>query len=305
MSAEREREPEEPVAVAFVIREKFSVSLASLRRLYALAGASFTLYFVDSRYPAQVRPAIDDFLRDKPNVVRLQAERFLYPNEALNLALGAAREERFFLLQNDVLIARNTLALLAESLELLDADVVVPEILDIETGQPARHRGADERVSFVERDGTIHGTTELPQQWTLGRRRVDFFEWHCLLARTEVLRSRAPFPPLSFHDHIDLCLDVWRARQAVYEDERARVLYVGSPPLRLRDFECPYFRFRWEPGRMRLSDSYVRGKWPLAELFDPAHFIAHQHQGLRPENVLERYDSAFAADTWPEEFQDA
>ena len=50
------------IAVAFVIREKFACALASLRRLYALAGAPFTLYLVDGVYPREVRDEIERFL---------------------------------------------------------------------------------------------------------------------------------------------------------------------------------------------------------------------------------------------------
>src|SRR4051794_34941306 len=111
-----------PVAVAFIIREKFAWSLASLKRLYALAGTPFTLYFVDGRYPAEVRPEIDAFLSDKDNVVRVAAERFLYPNEALNLVVGRAEEPFTFVLQNDILIGRDAPQMLLRSASELGAD---------------------------------------------------------------------------------------------------------------------------------------------------------------------------------------
>ena len=119
--------------------------------------------------------------------------------------------------------------------------------------------------------------------------------------RANAARAVALLPPLNVHEHIDLSIALWRQGRVAYLDERAKVLYAGSPPLPLRDFECPYFRFRWDPTRARQSDRYVRDKWHIADLFDVMPFVARQHLALRPESVLTRYDSAFEADSWPEE----
>ena len=292
------------VAVAFTIREKFSYALASLHRLYELAELPFTLYFVDGRYPAPMLQVIEDFLADKPNVVWVGAGRFLYPSEALSLAVARAREPLVFSLQNDVLIGRGALQHLVASLERLEADIVVPTVLDLAGGAPAQHRDADNEVpiAFVEREGTIHGAPEAAPRWQDGGRRIDYFELHCFLARTAALREFSPLPPLSMHEHVDLSIALWRAGRRVFHDDRARVLYAGSPPLPLRDFEADYFRFRWDPTRARLSDQFVRDKWRIAELFEPGHFIAHQLQALKPGAVLSAYDSGFATDSWPEAF---
>jgi hypothetical protein len=71
--------------------------------------------------------------------------------------------------------------------------------------------------------------------------------------------------------------------------------------LPLRDFDCPYFSFRWDLGRAQESDRYLRARWPIAELFEPPHFIAHQRQALAPEVVASRYNSAFAEDEWSDD----
>src|SRR3954469_25108584 len=131
-----------PVAVAFIIREKFAWSLASLRRLYALAGTPFTLYFVDGRYPTPVREGLEAFLAGKDNVVRIDAGRFLYPNEAFNLVLERASEPFVFQLQNDVLIERDTLRRLLDATAAVGADLMVPSVLDLQDGKPALHRDA-------------------------------------------------------------------------------------------------------------------------------------------------------------------
>ena len=80
------------IAVAFIVREKFAWALASLKRLYALAGAPFTLYLVDGGYPPAVRAGLEAFLADKTNVVRIEVGRFLFPGEALNLVIERMRK---------------------------------------------------------------------------------------------------------------------------------------------------------------------------------------------------------------------
>jgi hypothetical protein len=291
------------VAVAFTIREKFSGALASLRRLYDLAEIPFTLYFVDGRYPASMLPALQGLLADKPNVVWIAADRFLYPSEALNLVVAQAQEPLLFSLQNDVLISRSALERLVASMNRFRADIVVPTILDLVDGTPSRHRDADNEafIAFVEREGKIRGAPEAAPRWINGGRRIDYFELHCFLARTQVLRALGPLPPLNMHEHVDLSIALWRAGNSVVHDDQVRTLYAGSPPLPLRDFESPYFQFRWDAARARQSDRFLRSKWPIAELFEPDQFIQHQLQALRPEAILSRYESVFAADSWPPE----
>lgn len=262
-----------PLAVAFVAREKFSWSLASLRRLYALAGTPFTLYFVDGRYPHEARPGLERFLADKDNVVRVEADRFLYPNEALNLVLERAQEPYILLLQNDVLVARDAPAALLRAAQTRRCAVVAPVTLDAESGTPAPHR---------EQEGARH------------------FEMHCLLLELAAARSVGPLPPLSVHEHIDLGEALrGRGAEACFEDS-ARALFLASPPFPLRDFEQAYFRFRWDPARARLSQEHVRATWRLEALVDTTQFVARQQRALRPEGLLQRYASPFSDDLWDE-----
>jgi GT2 family glycosyltransferase len=293
------------VAVAFASWGTFSSALTALQRLYALACAPFTLYVVDSGWPAPVQQVLDEFLQTKDNVVRIGADRFLYPSEALNLIAGRVREPKILVLHNDILIGRGALARLSRSMDDLGADVVVPTVLDLERGIPAQHRDADEAVAFVDREAKIHGVPETTPRWRQGCRQVDFFEFHCFLVRADALRAVLPLPPLNVHEHVDLSIALWRLSKTTFLETRARVLYAGSPPLPLREFERRYFAFRWDPERAKQSDVYVRNKWHIAKLYDAMNFIEHQQRALAPEAVLVRYDSVFAADEWPEELPPA
>ena len=254
-----------------------------------------------------MRPQIDAFLAEKDNVVRIAAERFLYPSEALNLVLERATEPFTFLLQNDVLIGRGVPALLLESAAALGADVVMPVILDNDQqdGRPGQHRDSDEPVLFRDDAQGIRAWADTSPEWKDGCRRIHYFENHCLLARTAALRAAGPFTALSAYDHVEICLSLWRQGAVAYAQPRARVLFMDSPPLPLRAYECPFFRFRWDPVRARLSHAYMAGHWKMQNLFDKSPFVARQHLALQPGAVLDGYAPPFATDSAPEEFAGA
>lgn len=288
-------------AVAFITREKFAWALASLKRLYALGGAPFTLYLVDGVYPPAVRAGLEVFLSDKPNVVRIDAGRFLYPGEALNLVIERLAEPWLLLVQNDVLIGRNALASMLETARILGCDAVIPRVLDTDTGSPAAHRDSDTPRILLEKNGQVYFKPTANPELRAGCPRVDIFEVHCLLLSAAAARAVSPLPPLSVHDHIDLSIAFWRHGMTAFMDERIRVLYMDSPPLPLRDIECPFYRFRWDAVHARQSDAYVRSKWRIPGLFDAKSFIARQQTALQPEAILTRYDSIFELDPWPDE----
>lgn len=285
-------------AVAFVVREKFSWALASLRRLYAIAGAPFTLYLVDSVYPPEVRAELDAYLADKNNVVRIDVDRFLYPVEALNLVIERLAEPYLWLVQNDVLVSRNSLAYLLETAKALGCDVVAPVTLDMESGAPAIHRHTDRPVGIFEENGNVY----LQRAWTPevreGRTRVLHLEMHSMLMTAETARAVHPLPPLNSREHVDLAMQLWRGGKSAFLDERVQALYMGSPPMPLRDFDCNYFRFRWDLARARQSHEYVQGKWRIADLPTAMRFVEEQHRALLPEAVQRRYGSVSEPDPW-------
>jgi len=289
------------VAVAFLPREKFSWALASLKRLYALAGTPFRLYVVDTGYPPQVRAGIQEFLADKGDVTWIPTERFLYPSEAFNLAVEIAREPYLFQLQNDILIGRDALRFMLEAARELACDLVAPAIFDTDEGRPSVHRESGHPVIIREENGLLYCRDDPDPKVKLGRRQVYYFEMHCFLISAEAARAVGPLPPLTVHEHIDLSIALWRQGRTSYLEERAGVLYLDSPPVPLRDYDRAFYDFRWDAIRARQSDRYVRDQWRIGELFDGNSFAARQQRALRPEAILASYDSVFSADVWPED----
>jgi len=291
--------PRPEVAVAFTIRHKFIWTLASLRRLYDLAQVPFRLYLVDGGYPGELRRPLDQFLADKGNVVRLTARRFLYPNEALNLVLNGIAEEYVFLLQNDVMIDGDALRSALQTAKRLACDVVSPEVLDNAAGTPAAHHESSAALAIRERADGLWVEADGSPELRDGYRRLHLFEMHCLLMKTQALRAIGPLPPCNVHEHIDVAIAWWRQGRKVYLDQGSRVLVMDTPPEPLRDYEVPYFRFRWDRARAQQSQEYVRKRWRMANLFDVMPFVDEKHGALRPDKIVTRYESPFEADQWP------
>jgi hypothetical protein len=291
------RQPE--VAVAFTIRHRFSWTMATLRRLYAHAEVPFRLYCVDGGYPPAARQQLESFLADKDNVVWLAAPRFIYPNEALNLALSRVAEPYVLLLQNDALLDRHALGSALETIKRLGADVVSPEVLDNVHGAPAPHHESSMALGIQERaDGVWVGLESSPEEQA-GYRRLRMFEMHCLLMKVQALRAAGPLLPFNVHEHIDLALTWWKHDRSIFLDPASRVLVVDTPPEPLRAYETPYYRFRWDRTRARQSQEYIRAKWRMANLFDVMGFVEEKHGALKAEAVLQDGASPFESDQWP------
>ena len=294
--------PTTEIAVAFVVREKFSWALASLRRLYAIAGAPFTLYFVEGFYPPAVLAEIDAFLAGKDNVVRIQAGRFLYPNEALNLVIERFTEPWLCLLQNDVMISGGILAQFLKSARALDCGLLMPATLDVEQGAPALHRETDAAWDIVETAGRAAVVVVDEPEIRHGCMATWQFEKHCLFMSGAAARAVWPLPPLNTREHIDLAMRLKRGGFTGYLDPLAQAMYVPTPPMPLRDFECDYFRFRWDMLRARQSHDYVRETWHIDELQDAMRFCADQNRALTPQAVLRNYTAVSELAPWPEQF---
>jgi GT2 family glycosyltransferase len=99
----------------------------------------------------------------------------------------------------------------------------------------------------------------------LARRPTQLIEFHCLLARTDVLRQMGGLDArlLSTPEHVDLCLSVQAAGGGIFLEPSAKVTYAGPGPLSWSDL--PYFLLRWSDEWTRSSLQHFRTKWRLAD----------------------------------------
>jgi hypothetical protein len=276
------------VGIAFTIREKFSWALESLKRLYRHTDTPFTLYVVDSIYPAPVRDDLTRFLADKENVVWIPSDRFLYPNQALNEAVARLKEPYVWLVQNDVLVEPGCGDRMLQAFEELRCDMVAPAVFEIQDGRLRdHHREIDDEIIVQVEDVVVVGyPNEAPRE--AGRRRVHHFELHSLMMTAEAARRVCPLPVLNTREHYDLAIQAWKLGMSVYLEDRSRATYVLPP---IREYDCDYFRFRWDREEARRSYRAIEARWPdVVNLPEVSGYIDWLQRYLGSDQVL-RADS--------------
>lgn len=274
------------VAVAFVVREKFGWALASLERLYRHATEPFVLYLADCGYPPPIRAEIDRFLAGRDNVVRLDSPRFLLPNESLNLLLPAVTERYLFVVQNDVLVEPGFFDELLDTFGRQRCDIVQPHTDEIDgaTGAVRPHRAEFTDTGIVPRGDLLFvqvPLAELPDPLPEVRR-IRHFELHTLALATEAARRMAPYPAINSREHVDLAVHAYRLGLTACINERARASYVLPP---IRDYDVPYFRFRWDEGLAYRSHEVVMRRWRIGNMPSAMSFVAEHGRFLDPARV--------------------
>jgi GT2 family glycosyltransferase len=97
----------------------------------------------------------------------------------------------------------------------------------------------------------------------LRKERCDLVEFHCLLARLEVLKQIGPLDEaLSTREHVDLCLAVHEVGGTVWFDPDAVVTYVPGSPFAWSDI--PFYLLRWSDDWNQSSLRHFEQKWNLA-----------------------------------------
>jgi hypothetical protein len=288
-------------AIAFTVREKFGWALASLRRIYAHFEVPFTLYFVDCGYPAMVRAEIEGFLADKSNVVRIDSGRFLLPSESLNLVVPRITEDFLYVINNDVLIEPRFGTCALQTFEQYGCALVAPETIEIQRGWREPHRAEYVSGAIVDQDGVLR--VEVPQPAGAGKpepvRRVQHFEPHALAMTRAAALALHPLPVLNTREHIDMAVHAWRLDLAVYADDRARAAYLLPP---IRDYDLPYFEFRWNRQTALDSQARVQARWNVADFPDSMPFIDEWREFGTDKWVLRTYPDVCEDDDFPAVF---
>ena len=275
-----------PLAIAFIVREKFGWALASLERVYRHADVPFRLYFVDCGYPKPVLSEIDRFLADKGNVVRIASRRFLLPNETFNLLLPNVREPVLSIVQNDVLVEPGFFAHQLDTFARHGCAIVQPHIdeIDGESGAVRPHR--DEFTDTIIVDHGDHLLVQVPVREGLRSsapvRPVSHFEFHTLSFATDAARAMAPRPVINSREHVDLAVHAFRCGLTAYIDERAKASYVLPP---IHDYDVAYFRFRWDVARAEKSHRTVMERWRIANMPTAMGFVLEHRRFLDPARV--------------------
>ncbi|MCW5774569.1 MAG: glycosyltransferase, partial [Rhodospirillaceae bacterium] len=279
------------VTIVLIQREYFSLTLPTLDVLFRNTAVPFRLVVVDGGSPPSLRDALRaDAAARGYEVVR--AEHFLPPQAARRLGLEHATTEFVVFLENDTFVDPGWLDAMLRCADETGAAVVGP--LYCQARRIGRHvvegnlrplgdgeRSGERRIVhmaggeahfdtlrgrrvFVER----HYFVEQPLdevQALLRREPTEMVEFHCVLARTAVLREAdvldARMP--NGATHIDFCLALRERGAAVWLEPAA--VAVNIPPQRFSWSDLRLYLSQWNEAANRASLDRFREKWRLAE----------------------------------------
>ncbi len=258
------------VTIVVVPRERFGVTRRALESLYANTSGPFRLVYVDGGSPAPIRRYLAAEARAR-GFELVRTERYLTPNEARNIGFGRVRTRYTVFIDNDTVPAPGWLDKLVQCAEEAGAWVVGPLYY---IGEPERAlihmAGGDARIEehpegrrFVERH-RLEGKRRAELQEPLVRAPCEQVEFHCMLIRTDVLRSRlGPLDEdlMSLAEHTDICLLARLHGGEVYFEPDSVVTYITSGGFGRADYA--YFFRRWSESWNAASIERFREKWSV------------------------------------------
>jgi GT2 family glycosyltransferase len=256
--------------VVVVPRERFSEARRSLDSVLRNTAPPFDLVYVDGRSPAPVHRYLERSAR--AHGFRLVRHgRYLSPNEARNIGLSSVNTRYVVFADNDVHVWPGWLERLVACAEQTGASLVAPLYHQGAPGAERIHMAGGEAIIEQRAGGRyLRESHYLSAALTekavaLERRPTQLVEFHCMLARTDVLRQMGGLDVqlLSTPEHVDLCLSVQAAGGGIYLEPSAKVTYVGPGPLSWSDL--PYFLLRWSDEWTQASLRHFRAKWRLAD----------------------------------------
>ncbi len=288
------------VTIVVSPRERFRIAPRSLARMLATADAPFHLVYVDGGSPAPVAEALRASA-ERHGFELIRSDRFLPPNTARNLGLARVDTPYVLFVDNDVVFEPHWLSLLMDCARRSGAALVSPLTLQ---GDPSRlyelpvhfaggaialkpsgdhyafhhvYDHADQAYGAVA-DRLVSGPTEC-------------VEFHCVLARTDVLRRIGGLDErlCGTSEHFDISLEMQSRGERIYLEPAAIAINDISLPLDWS--ERPYFCLRWSGGWWKRSERAFQSKWDLGESFskEKRDFIRdHRLHGF-PARRLSRY----------------
>ncbi|MGD9763460.1 MAG: glycosyltransferase family 2 protein [Candidatus Binatia bacterium] len=256
------------VTVVVAARERFGSALESLRSVFDHTGLPFRLIYVDGGSPARLHNRLQRLSRER-GFTLIRRNHWLTGNEARNLALEQVDTRYTVFLENDVLVTPGWLEALVGCAEATGAAIVGPLQLlgPVERGfvhvaggdchivtENGRRRFEDRR-HFADTS-----LAEVRDQ--LKRMPCEQIEYHCMLVRTEAVRSVGLDPELrNSMEYHDLCMQLRARAQSVYFEPAALVTYL--PGDRLDWYERAFFLWRWDERIIERSLQHFARKWNL------------------------------------------
>ena len=259
------------VTIIVTPRERFSFAVESLESVIANTAKPYQLIYVDIGMSGAPRAGVERLCAEH-GFTLIRTTHFVGPNHARNLALEEVRTRHVVFIENDVMVERGWLPALVACAEEAGAAMVMPLLcqgLPLHTvvhcagGLCAIEEGVADGRPFRRYVEQIFDQRRSAAELrpTLQRRPTELAEVHCLLVRTDVLRSIGPLDErlLGTREHIDLCLRVQALGLPIMFEPAACATFADDAPLTLADL--PYYMLRWSDEWERTSIAHWRRKW--------------------------------------------
>jgi GT2 family glycosyltransferase len=279
------------VTIVIAQRERFSHTKASLENLFQNPNFPFELIYVDGNSPKNIKKYLEE-QSVKRNFRLIRKERYLYPNEARNLAMPWVKTKYVVFLDNDVEFKQNWLRELVNCAEETNAWLVSPLYCE----GPLDPKGpTDEQkihmaggiARFTEIGGkkrfqSGHNLAKQPysrHEHELVRKPTELIEYHCFLSRVDIFDQIGNPDPklLTLAEHSDICLAVEKFGGKIYLEPKSVVSYVFPPPF--DKYDRKFFEFRWSDEANLKSLIHFQEKWDLAE--DDPFLVNFMRFGLK------------------------
>jgi GT2 family glycosyltransferase len=263
----------EPIVTIVVVpRERFSYAQISLESLYNHTQIPFKLVYVDGNSPRKLQRYLEAQAQLK-GFQLLRANHYLYPNQARNLGTQQVDTQYIAYVDNDVVVSPGWLSALVNAAQATDAAVVGPLMCQHEPIHQQIHFAGGEAHIWVDQLGRrrlrekmlYQGKPVADLRPQLQRKATELAEFHCMLVRRSIFAKVGPLDEamLNTKEHLDFCMLVREAGEAVYFEPDALVTYVPGPPQAWADVH--YYMLRWSDAWTRSSLQHLQQKWDLAE----------------------------------------
>ncbi|MFN2328343.1 MAG: glycosyltransferase family 2 protein [Chromatocurvus sp.] len=259
-----------PATICIVPRERYSLALASLDSVLGATPKEFPLVYVDGQSPPAISTALAARCRAR-GASYIQTDKDLPPNRARALALRQVTTPYVIFVDNDVFPGTNWASQLVKCAQETGAWAVSPLVMEGSAMLPLIHMaGGDLQEKLV--DGVL--TLKQSHRFMLRlRRRVrsqlqrqacGFFEFHCVLLRSDCFRRGCSLDVelTALHEHLDLAMQIHRAGGEVYFEPDAYVRYDNATPFVAADRD--FFERRWSEDWIHGSLEHFRKKWGMA-----------------------------------------
>jgi GT2 family glycosyltransferase len=260
------------VTIVMTARERHALAEASIESIVRQTGRPYRFIYLDVQSPDWLRKT----LSRRAGEWGLEVFRFdepLWPHEARNRVVGSIDTDYVVFIDNDVFVEKGWLDALVACADETGAGIVGPLYLWGDGVHPPKiHMAGGKFTEEFTANGQRHliDTRLLSEKdpsevaSTLHRQSCDFLEYHCTLARSDLVRDGTLLDPniRCVHEHVDTALAVKQRGFPIFFEPASRVTYLGLADYKLDELE--FFRWRWSIEETERNIATLSSKWNIA-----------------------------------------